>query len=89
MKRGLLFAPAILCAVISFAALLATAVQKLAWPYRAFYFILPGCFLLMAAAMIRMGHDISRLRRRVAALEEKRRMEGRPPPPGPNSDSGH
>jgi hypothetical protein len=32
---------------------------------------LPGCFLILAAVLVRMSRDLSRLRRRIARLEGK------------------
>lgn len=71
MKRVILFAPAALCAAICFQALVMAARAKISWSQTLFYAFLPVCFLLMVATLVRLGHEISRLRRRLAKLEAK------------------
>jgi hypothetical protein len=71
MKLVIFTAPAILCAIIVFPALLSSAHREHNWPQALLCAFLPGCFLLLAAVLIRMNRDISRLRRRIARLEGK------------------
>jgi len=71
MKSAIFFAPAILCAAISFQALVIAARADPSWSRSLFYAFLPACFLLMAATFVHMSRDISRLRRRLARLERK------------------
>ena len=71
MKRVVLFAPAALCAAICFQALVIAARAELSLSQGLFYVFLPACFLLMAGAMVRLGRDLTRLRRRLARLEAK------------------
>jgi hypothetical protein len=80
MKLLTFMAPVILCAVISFQALVISAVKKqdglVGWSQPLFYAFLPGCFLIMVGIMLRMSRETSRLRRRVARLEGKRPSGG-------------
>jgi hypothetical protein len=69
MKLISFLAPAILCAVISFQALLFTARTGKSWSLSLFYAFLPACFLLLAGVLVRQARDISRLRRRIARLD--------------------
>ena len=71
MKLIVFTAPAILCAIIVFPAFLSSADKEHNWPQALLCAFLPGCFLLLAATLIRMSRDISRLRRRIARLEGK------------------
>jgi hypothetical protein len=71
MKLVIFTAPAILCAIIAFPALLSSAHKEHNWPQALLCAFLPGCFLLLAAVLIRMNRDLSRLRRRIARLEGK------------------
>jgi chromate transport protein ChrA len=77
MKLVVFTAPAILCAIIAFPALLTSARKEHNWPQALLCAFLPACFLLLAPVLIRMNRDLSRLRRRVARLE------------GKNSPAGH
>jgi hypothetical protein len=49
MKLVIVVAPAILCAIIVFPALLTSAQKEHNWPHALLYAFLPGCFLLLAA----------------------------------------
>jgi hypothetical protein len=69
MKSVIFTAPAILCAIIVFPALLSSAHQEHNWPQALLCAFLPGCFLILAAVLVRMSRDLSRLRRRIARLE--------------------
>jgi chromate transport protein ChrA len=71
MKLVIFTAPAILCAIIVFPALLSSAHKEHNWPQALLCAFLPGCFVLVAAVLIRMNRDLSRLRRRIARLEGK------------------
>ncbi|MGA2661751.1 MAG: hypothetical protein ABSH34_30070 [Verrucomicrobiota bacterium] len=71
MKSVIFIAPAILCAIIVFPALLSSAHKEHNWPQALLCAFLPGCFLLLAAVLLRMSRDLSRLRRRIARLEGK------------------
>jgi hypothetical protein len=71
MKSVIYLAPAILCAIIVLPALLSSAHKEHNWPQALLCTFLPACFLLLAAVLVRMSRDISRLRRRVARLEGK------------------
>jgi hypothetical protein len=71
MKLIVFTAPAILCAIIVFPAFLSSAHQEHNWPQALLCAFLPGCFLILAAVLLRMSRDISRLRRRIARLEGK------------------
>jgi hypothetical protein len=72
MKSIVFTAPALLCAIIVFPALLDSARKPHAdWHQALLCAFLPGCFLLLAGVLIRMNRDISRLRRRLARLEGK------------------
>jgi hypothetical protein len=72
MKLLTFMAPVILCAAISFQALVVAASKKdVSWSQPLFYAFLPGCFLMMVGVMLRMSRDTSRLRRRIARLEAK------------------
>ena len=82
MKLIVFTAPAILCAIIVFPAFLSSAHQEHNWPQALLCAFLPGCFLLLAAVLLRMSRDLSRLRRRIARLEGKAA-------PAPQSSSTH
>ena len=72
MKLLNLMAPVILCAVISFQALVSSArKESFPWSQPLFYAFLPGCFLLLVSSLIHMSREISRLRRRIARLERR------------------
>jgi hypothetical protein len=78
MKSATFFAPAILCAIMSFQAMVIAAQTQRSWSQSLFYVSLPACFLLMAGALIRMSRDLSRLRRRIAKLEGRAAPDSRP-----------
>jgi hypothetical protein len=82
MKLVIFTAPAILCAIIAFPALLSSAHKEHNWPQALLCAFLPGCFLILAAVLVRMNRDLSRLRRRIARLEGKAA-------PTPQSSSVH
>jgi hypothetical protein len=71
MKSVTFLAPAILCAIIAFPSLLISAQKEHNWPQVLFCAFMPACFFVLAAVMLRMNRDLSRLRRRIGKLENK------------------
>ena len=79
MKLATFLVPTLLCAAISFQALVVAARKDLSWSRSLFYAFLPACFLFAAGTAIRMSREVARLRRRIARLEAKAFPDG---PPG-------
>jgi hypothetical protein len=71
MKSFYFRVPALLCGAISVVAFLGTISGNARWWPPIFFAFLPACFLIAGGLMLRMKREISRLRRRVAALEQK------------------
>ena len=77
MKPISFWVPATICAVISLAALFGLAGRGGKWSGPAFYAFLPVCFFFVGSILLRMQREMSRLRHRVARLEQKREDEAR------------
>jgi hypothetical protein len=73
MKTFFFYVPTVLCGGVCFVYFVDSLQDGLRWPQLAFLAFLPTCFLLMSASMTRMRREISRLRRRVSALEQGHR----------------
>ncbi len=73
MKSFYFRIPALLCGGICFVAFLGIIQGGAKWSQVVFLAFLPTCFLLIGSLMLRMKHEMSRLRRRVAALEQQER----------------
>ncbi len=71
MKSVSFVAPAVFCAIIAFPAFFTAARRDHNWPQALLCAFLPGCFLCLAAVLIQMSREISRLRRRIARLEDQ------------------
>jgi len=76
MKRAIIFAPALLCGLICFQALVVTVRTGISFPQTVFYIFLPVCFMIMGGLIIRLGRDLARIRRRLARLETRTFGEG-------------
>jgi hypothetical protein len=71
MKPISFWVPATVCAVISIGALIGALLGQYSNLLRAvFYGFLPVCFFFVGSIMYRMHREISRLRHRVARLEQ-------------------
>jgi len=70
MKSIYFQVPAAACFLISVIALLGSIRGSSRWQ-PIFYAFLPACFLYMGSLMVRMHHEIARLRRRVTRLEQR------------------
>jgi hypothetical protein len=66
--------PAFLCGAICCVAFLGT-LREHHWWQPIFFAFLPTCFLIAGSQMVHMKREISRLRRRVAKLEQEEREE--------------
>lgn len=76
MKRAIIFAPALLCGLICFQALVSTVRSGISLSQTVFYIFLPVCFMIMGGLIIRLGRDLARFRRRLARLESRTFGEG-------------
>ena len=79
MKPVYFYVPAVVCGAISLLALLGSVRNFKLWQ-PIFYAFLPACFLYVSTVMVRMNHEIMRLRRRISRLEQKGQTEMVTPP---------
>ena len=71
MKSFYFRVPALLCGGICFLAFVGSMHKGPDWHQVVFLAFLPACFLLVGGLMLRMKREISRLRHRIAALEQR------------------
>jgi len=80
MKPISFWVPATVCAVISIGALVGSLVPEYSKILRpAFYGLLPMCFYFVGSILSRMHREISRLRHRVARLEQSQQKDAQRP----------